>query len=104
MRRHRTELVPLFFGLAFLAAGVGFIVHQTTGRAFDATWIVAIGLVSIGCIFLGATLLRGPRPAPEAAPAPEPEPPVAVGVPVSDPGVAIETERAERAEPEAGDQ
>ena len=56
---HRTDFVALFFGLAFLAAGAGFIVHQTTGRNFDATWIAAVGLVSIGCIFLGATLLRG---------------------------------------------
>jgi hypothetical protein len=63
MRRHRTDFVALFFGLAFLAGGSGFIVHQTTGRAVDATWIAAVSLVSIGCIFLGATLLRGPRPA-----------------------------------------
>jgi hypothetical protein len=68
MQRHRTDFVALFFGLAFLAAGAGFIVHQTTGRAFDASWIAAVSLVSIGCIFLGATLLRGrrsERPAPE---------------------------------------
>jgi hypothetical protein len=61
MRRHRTDFVALFFGLAFLAAGAGFIAHQTTGHAFDVTWIAAVALVSIGCIFLGATLLRGPR-------------------------------------------
>lgn len=67
MHRHRTDFVALFFGLAFLAGGAGFIVHQTTGRNFDATWIAAVGLVSIGCIFLGATLLRGPRPAPAPA-------------------------------------
>jgi hypothetical protein len=79
MHRHRTDFVALFFGLAFLAAGTGFIVHQTTGRALDATWIAAVALVSIGCIFLGATLLRGPRSAPLAAsagPTPSaPEPP-----------------------------
>jgi hypothetical protein len=63
MQRHRNDFVALFFGLAFLAAGAGFIVHQTTGRAVDATWIAAVALVSIGCIFLGATLLRGRRPA-----------------------------------------
>jgi hypothetical protein len=61
MHRHRTDFVALFFGLAFLAAGAGFIAHQTTGHAFDVTWIAAVALVSIGCIFLGATLLRGPR-------------------------------------------
>jgi hypothetical protein len=70
MQRHRTDFVALFFGLAFLAVGAGFIVHQTTDRAFDVTWIVAVALVSIGCIFLGATLLRGPRAAPEMPPDP----------------------------------
>jgi hypothetical protein len=73
MRRHRTNFVALFFGLAFLAGGTGFIVHQTTGRAIDATWIAAVALVSIGCIFLGATLLRGPRPA-TTAPLPAQQP------------------------------
>jgi len=68
MQRHRTDFVALFFGLAFLAGGAGFIVHQTTGRDFDQTWIAAVALVSIGCIFLGATLLRGPRPAPTPVP------------------------------------
>ena len=82
MHRHRTDFVALFFGLAFLAAGAGFIVHQTTGRAVDGTWIAAVALVSIGCIFLGATLLRGRRPATATTttmatpPASEPEPSV----------------------------
>ncbi len=74
MERHRTDLVALFFGLAFLAVGAGFIVHETTGRTFDASWVAAIALVSIGCIFLGVTLLRGARSssrAPEVATAPE---------------------------------
>jgi hypothetical protein len=66
MQRHRTDFVALFFGLALLAAGAGFIVHQTTGRAFDASWIAAVSLVSIGCIFMGATLLRGRRSEPAA--------------------------------------
>jgi hypothetical protein len=70
MHRHRTDFLALFFGLAFLATGTGFIVHQTTGRAFDASWIAAVALVSIGCIFLGATLLRGPRPSASSSPAP----------------------------------
>ena len=70
MHRHRTDFVALFFGLAFLAGGTGFIVHQTTGRAIDATWIAAVALVSIGCIFLGATLLRGPSPATTLPPPP----------------------------------
>jgi hypothetical protein len=61
MQRHRTDFLALFFGLAFLGTGAGFIAHQTTGHAFDVTWIAAVALVSIGCIFLGATLLRGSR-------------------------------------------
>ena len=75
MHRHRTDFVALFFGLAFLATGAGFIAHQTTGHAFDVTWIAAIALVSIGCIFLGATLLRtrsAPTPPVAAAPPTEP--------------------------------
>jgi hypothetical protein len=74
MQRHRTDLIALFFGLAFVAVGAGFITHQTTGRGFDTSWIAAVTLVSIGCIFLGATLLRRARP-PEAALLAEPTEP-----------------------------
>ena len=92
MHRHRTDFVALFFGLAFLAGGAGFIVHQTTGRAIDATWIAAVALVSIGCIFLGATLLRGPRhptattapPPPSEAERPEEPPSTTVPGPYAD--------------------
>jgi cytochrome c biogenesis protein CcdA len=61
MERHPTDFVELLFGLAFMAAGAGFIVHQTTDSSFDAAWIAAIALVTIGCAFLAVTLLRGPR-------------------------------------------
>jgi len=61
MKRHPTDFVELLFGLAFLAAGAGFIVRQTTDRAFDATWVAAIALVTIGCAFLAVTLLHRPR-------------------------------------------
>ena len=64
--RHPTDFVELLFGLAFLAAGGGFIVRQTTDRAFDPAWIAAIALVTIGAAFLAATLVRRPR-APESA-------------------------------------
>jgi hypothetical protein len=85
MQRHRTDFVALFFGLAFLAAGAGFIVHQTTGRAFDASWIAAVSLVSIGCIFLGATLLRGRRSERPASEEPaDPAMATAIGDPVDD--------------------
>ena len=67
MDRHRTDYVELLFGLAFLASGAGFVVHQTTDRTFDAAWIAAIALVTIGCAFLAVTLLNRPRPEPVAA-------------------------------------
>jgi hypothetical protein len=61
MERHPTDFVELLFGLAFLAAGGGFIVHQTTDRSFDAAWIAAIALVTVGAAFLSVTLLHRPR-------------------------------------------
>jgi hypothetical protein len=62
MERHPVDFVELLFGLAFLAAGGAFIVHQTTDRSFDAAWIAAIALVTVGGAFLAVTLLRRPRP------------------------------------------
>jgi hypothetical protein len=61
MRRHRTDFVELLFGLLFIGSGAGFVVHQTTDRSFDAAWIAAIALVTIGCAFLAVTLLYRPR-------------------------------------------
>jgi hypothetical protein len=61
MERHPTDFVELLFGLAFLAAGGAFIVHQTTDRSFDAAWIAAIALVTVGAAFLAVTLVRRPR-------------------------------------------
>jgi hypothetical protein len=66
MERHPTDFVELLFGLAFLAAGGAFIVHQTTDRSFDAAWIAAITLVTVGAAFLAVTLLRRPRTQPAA--------------------------------------
>ena len=50
MQRHPTDFVELLFGLAFLATGGGFVVQQTTDRTFDAAWIAALALVTIGCV------------------------------------------------------
>jgi hypothetical protein len=61
MDRHPTDFLELLFGLAFLALGGGFIVNQTTDRAFDPAWIAAIALVTAGGAFLATTLLRRPR-------------------------------------------
>ncbi len=64
MDRHRTDYVELFFGLVFIASGAGFVVHQATDRTFDAAWIAAIALVTIGSAFLAVTLLHRPRSEP----------------------------------------
>jgi hypothetical protein len=61
MDRHPTDFVELIFGLVFLATGGGFIVHQTSDRAFDPAWVAAIALVAIGCAFLAVTVLHRPR-------------------------------------------
>ena len=61
MKRHRTDLIALIFGLAFAFVGAGFIVDETTNRDFDAAWIVAVGLVTVGVIALAATLFQRPR-------------------------------------------
>jgi hypothetical protein len=71
MERHPTDFVELLFGLAVLAAGGAFIVHQTTDRAFDAAWVAAIALVTIGCAFLAVTLLHRPRRDEADAPSPD---------------------------------
>ncbi len=62
MQRHPTDFVELLFGLAFLATGGGFIVHQTTDRTFDPAWVAAIALVTVGLAFLTVTLLHQPGP------------------------------------------
>lgn len=67
MNRHRTDFVELLFGLVFVAAGAGFVVHQTTDTTFDAAWIAAIALVTVGVAFLSVTLSNRPGPAPLAA-------------------------------------
>jgi hypothetical protein len=67
MDRHRTDFVELLFGLVFGAAGAGFVVHQTTDTTFDAAWIAAIALVTVGVAFLAVTLFNRPAPAPIAA-------------------------------------
>jgi hypothetical protein len=61
MNRHPTDFVELIFGLAFLATGGGYLVHEISDRSFDAAWVAAIALVTIGCAFLAVTVLRRPR-------------------------------------------
>ena len=73
LERHPTDFVELLFGLAFLATGAGFIVHQTTSRTFDPSWIAAIALVTVGAAFLAVTLLHRPRELPVEADNPDDE-------------------------------
>ncbi len=61
MDRHPTDFVRLLFGLAFLAVGAGFIVHEATDSAVDPEWIATIAFVAIGFAFLAATLVHRPR-------------------------------------------
>ena len=61
MHRHPTDFVELIFGLAFLATGGGYLVHEISDRSFDPAWVAAIALVTIGCAFLAVTVLHRPR-------------------------------------------
>ena len=61
MRRHSPDLVGLIFGMAFVIAGVGFLVHETTDTVVNPAWATGLGLMLLGAIALVATLARGPR-------------------------------------------
>ena len=73
MKRHRLDLVALFFGSAFAIAGAGYLVHETTDAISDPTWATGLGLLLLGAIALVATLARG-RPEPVEAPVSPEEP------------------------------
>jgi hypothetical protein len=59
MRRHSTDLVGLIFGTAFVIAGEGFLVRETTNRSVDPVWTTGLGLMLLGAIALIATIARG---------------------------------------------
>jgi len=59
VKRHSTDLLALLFGLAFIGTGIGFVVHETTGRRLDPTWVSAIGFLGLGALALALTLFRG---------------------------------------------
>jgi hypothetical protein len=61
MRRHSTDLVGLIFGTAFVIAGVGFLVRETTDTVVNPAWATGLGLMLLGAVALIATLARGPR-------------------------------------------
>ena len=58
MRRHSTDLVGLIFGAAFLIAGVGFLVRETTDTVVNPAWTTGLGLMLLGVIALAATVAR----------------------------------------------
>ncbi len=59
MKRHSTDLVGLLFGSAFLIAGVGFLVRETTDTVVNPAWVTGLGLMLLGAIALVATVARG---------------------------------------------
>jgi|tagenome__1003787_1003787.scaffolds.fasta_scaffold20838956_2 hypothetical protein len=67
MKRHRTDLVALIFGLSFAMVGAGFLVNETAGRDFNAGWATAIGLITLGLVALATTLVRRPDDEGEAS-------------------------------------
>jgi hypothetical protein len=61
VKRHRTDLIALLFGLAYLGAGTAFLTHQLSDRPIDVAWLSAIGFVALGMVALLATLVRRPH-------------------------------------------
>ena len=77
MKTHRTDLLALLFGLAFLIAGAAFIPAELTDANIDGAWVAAVGFVLLGLVALVVTLTRGgrePRDEFDDEPSPEPEP------------------------------
>ena len=71
MKRHRIDLVALLFGSAFMIAGVGYLLRETTDVVSDPTWATGLGLLLLGAIALAATLGRTPPEPVEAPVSPE---------------------------------
>ena len=58
MKRHRSDLLALLFGLAFTIAGALVIVTQATGVNVNPHWGAAAGLIGLGIVALVATVAR----------------------------------------------
>jgi hypothetical protein len=74
MKRHATDSVSLFFGLAFLGIAVAFLFYQVTGAQVpDVRWFLAGGLILLGLMgIFGAVRPRhGSVPADAGEPAPD---------------------------------
>ena len=63
MQQHRTDLLALLFGLAFVIVGGSFVGYEVADSTADPAWIAAVTLVILGAVALGTTLLRRPAPA-----------------------------------------
>jgi hypothetical protein len=61
VKRHRTDLIALLFGLAFVAVGASFLANELTDTDLDAAWVSAITFVTLGLIALAGTFLRRPN-------------------------------------------
>jgi hypothetical protein len=66
VRRHRTDIAALLFGLAFVIYSGTFIASELSDTDIEAAWISAIAFVTLGVVALTATLLRGGTPADRA--------------------------------------
>jgi hypothetical protein len=58
MKRHRTDMLALLFGLAFAAVGATFLVREVVDTEIDAAWVSAVAFVLLGVVALATTLLR----------------------------------------------
>ena len=58
MNQHRTDLLALLFGLAFVIASASVIVTQATGVDVNPHWGAAVGLIMLGVVALVATVAR----------------------------------------------
>jgi hypothetical protein len=80
MRRHRTDLLSLLFGLLFLAvvgtwAGSSYLHWDVDWELPNLGWFVAGGLILVGLLGLLGSMRRNPAPPPsfDATPVPTPD-------------------------------
>lgn len=59
MKRHRTDIAALLFGLAFVIYAGTFVASELSDTDIEPAWISAIAFVTLGVVALAATLLRG---------------------------------------------
>lgn len=59
MKRHRTDIAALLFGLAFVIYAGTFVASELSDTDIEPAWISAIAFVTLGVVALTATLLRG---------------------------------------------